>query len=176
MSCSFAGPIRILPRSFDNYGADHSHSKLCCLPSCDIPIILFSNGKNRVNECIFLNPVANEYYLFVIDSICLSNENSIQSIVIDRLNRNVYYLLDSLANVYSIEILWINQIRNKSPRIDRTIIKHLFKCNSPIAQLGFIQTNYQGQWLTFLTKTINHQEKVCFYRLFSRISFSEFRI
>ena len=157
---SFTGPLRILPSSYDNYGADHSHSKMNCFCLNEIPVVMFTNGRNCLNECILLNPVENEYYLFAIDSICLSNENLIQSIVFDRLNEKIFYLIDSMKNIYSIQINWIEQIQQKSTKIDRTIIQHLFKLNSHLFHCNFIQTKNNGQFLTFITQTTNDQLKV----------------
>lgn len=122
---------------------------------------MFTNGKNSLNECVLLNPVENEFYFFAIDSICLSNGNSIQSMIFDRLNEKIFYLIDSLRNIYSIEINWIEQIERKSSQINRTIVQHLFKLNSHLLHCNFTQTKTNGQSLTFITKTINDQQKVC---------------
>lgn len=116
-----------------------------------------------MNECIFLNPLLNDYHLFTIDSISLPiNENNqiIKSMIIDKLNPNIYYVQDSSSNIYSIEISWINQIQEKQKLTSKTNIEHFIKSNYFIYQMGLIQTNNKGQWLTIITKTSNQQQKV----------------
>jgi hypothetical protein len=76
------------------------------------------------------------------------------------LNPNMYYVYDSLFNVYSIEISWIEKIEQKEKTFPPTKIQHRFKSNDPIEQLALIQSNHQGQWLTILTKKPNSQQKV----------------
>lgn len=174
ISSEFVGPIRILPSTFDNYGADHSHSRFLCLSYSQFPIIVFTRDKCQINECIVLNPSIDEYDLFTIDLINLpKNENNqiIKSMIIDKLNSNIYYVYDSLSNVYSIEILWINQIEQKQKQIQSTNIQHLIKSNNSIQQIGLIQTNNKGQWLAIITKTQNNQQKVYFF-----INFISFKI
>jgi hypothetical protein len=78
----------------------------------------------------------------------------------DKLNSNIYYVCDSLSNIYSIEIRWINQIQLKQKQIEKTNIQHLIKSNYFIEQIGLIQTNNKGQWLTIISKTQNNQQKV----------------
>lgn len=166
MLCKFIGPIVILPGTFNNYGSDYSHSHLVCLSNSEYPLIIFTNNKNEINQSIILNPKIEEYYLFTIDKINLiKNENNqfIKLIIKDKLNSNIYYILDSLSNIYSIEISWINKI--KQNQFDKTIIEHLIKSNYNIQQFNLIQTNNKGQWLTIITK-INNQEKVFFYYFF----------
>ncbi|CAF4924225.1 unnamed protein product [Rotaria sp. Silwood1] len=163
MTSEFVGPICILPSAFDNYGADHSHSSLICLSCLSYPIVIFTRDKCQINECIVLNPSIEQYYLFTIDSICLPiNENNqiIKSMIVDKLNSNIYYVYDSSSNIYSIEILWIDQIEEKQKKIPLTNVQHLIKSNDVIQQIGLIQTNNKGQWLAIITKTqINQQQK-----------------
>jgi hypothetical protein len=87
--------------------------------------------------------------------------------IIDKLNSNIYYVWDSLSNIYSIEISWINQIQVQQKQIETTNIKHLIKSNDPIQQIGLIQTNNKGQWLAIITKTLNNQQKVYFTFFYS---------
>jgi hypothetical protein len=158
LSSSFIGPILLIPSTFDNYGADYSHSHLLCLSNSDLIIVLFTHDKCEINQCIYLNPSIDNYYLYAIDSINFSiNENNqlIKSMIIDKLNSNVYYILDSLSNIYSIEISSMNQIKTSH-------IQHLIKSNYFIYQIGLIQTNNKGQCLTIITKTSNQQIKVRF--------------
>jgi len=75
----------------------------------------------------------------------------------DKLNSNIYYVYDSLSNVYSIEISWINQIEQKQKQIQSTNIQHLIKSNHLIQQMGLIQTNNKGQWLAIITNTQQHK-------------------
>lgn len=82
--------------------------------------------------------------------------------IIDKLNSNIYYVFDSLSNIYSIEILWINFIKEKLKKLPSTNIKYLIKSNNLIESIGIIQTNYKEKWLTFINKQINQQQKVCF--------------
>jgi hypothetical protein len=159
LSSSFIGPLRIFPSTFDNYGSDYNHSRLLCLSNCESIIILFTRDKCEINQCMYLNPSINDYYLYTIDSINLpNNENNriIKSMIIDKLNSNIYYILDSLSNIYSIEISWIKQIK-------KTNIQHLIKSDYFIYQIGLIQTNTKGQCLAIITKTSNHQIKVSFF-------------
>ncbi|CAF1236325.1 unnamed protein product [Rotaria sordida] len=168
LTSEFVGPICILPSTFDNYGADHSHSSLICLSCTPYPIVLFTSDECQINECIVLNPSIDQYYLFTIDSISLPiNENNqiIKSIIIDELNSNIYYVCDSLSNIYSIEILWIDQIKEKQKQISSTNIQHLLKSNDLIQQIGLIKTNNKGQWLAIITKTqINQQKELILIR------------
>jgi len=89
--------------------------------------------------------------------------------IIDKLNSNIYYVCDSLSNIYSIEISWINQIKLQQKQIQTTNIQHLIKSNNPIQQIGLIQTNTKGQWLAIITKTLNNQQKVYFTFFFYSI-------
>ena len=165
ISSEFVGPIRILPSTFDNYGADHSHSSLLCLSSSQYPIVILTDNKCQINQCIVLNPSNNEFYLYTIDSIKLPiNENNqiIKSLINDKLNSNIYYLQDSLSNIYSFEISWINQIQQKQTNFQITNIQHLIKSKYSIQQIGLIQIINKGQWLAFITKTQINQQKVTF--------------
>ncbi|CAF4464374.1 unnamed protein product, partial [Rotaria sp. Silwood2] len=168
LTSEFVGPICILPSTFDNYGADHSHSNLICLSCSPYPIVIFTRDKCQINECIVLNPSIDQYYLFTIDSICLpinENNQTIKSIIVDELNSNIYYVWDSLSNIYSVEILWIDQIKEKQNKIQSTNIQHLIKSNDSIQQIGLIQTNNKGQWLAIITKTqINQQKELILIR------------
>jgi hypothetical protein len=163
ISSEFVGPLRILPSRNDNYGGDHSHSRLLCLSCSNNPVVIFTRNNCSINECIYLNPSYNEYCLFTIDSISLStNENNptIKCLIIDQLNSNRYYISDSLSNVYSIEISSINQINGEENKICSTNIEHLIRTNNSIEEMGLIQTNNKGQWLVIICKTQNNQEKV----------------
>lgn len=168
---SFIGPIVILPSRFDNYGADYSHSNLTCLSCSEFIIVVLTRNNSEINECILINPSKDEYYLFTIDLINLSN-NEIKTIIIDKLNSNIYYILDCLSNIYLIEILWINQIKLKENQFQSTEIQHLIKSNYLIEQIGLIQTNNKGQLLTFISKTqINQQKVFLFYLIKNKFLF-----
>ncbi len=55
-----------------------------------------------------LNPSPNEYDLFTIDLINLptiENNKIIKSMIIDKLNWNIYYVYDSLSNVHANRLL-----------------------------------------------------------------------
>jgi hypothetical protein len=77
----------------------------------------------------------------------------IKSMINDRLQSNVYYVFDTLSNIYSLEIFWINQIENKQTQLIKTNVQHLIKSNSPIEQFGLVQTNHRGQCLALITKS-----------------------
>ncbi|CAF1195543.1 unnamed protein product [Adineta steineri] len=165
LSSEFIGPIRIYPSTYDNYGSDYSHSNILCLSCSQFPLVIFTNGKCQINQCIVLNPSINEYYLFTIDLINLpkidnNNPQIIKSMINNKLNSNIYYIYDSLSNVYSIEISWINQIEQKQKQIQSTNIQYIIKSNNFIQQFGLIQTNNKGQFIAILTKTQkNDQQK-----------------
>jgi hypothetical protein len=162
ISSEFVGPVRILPSAFDNYGADYSHSSLLCLSYSEYPIVILIRDRCEINECIVVNPSPDEYYLYTINSISFPiNENNqmIKRMINDKLNSNIYYICDSLSNIYSLEIEWINQIQQKQNQIHKTNIQHLIKSNYSIQQIGLTQINNKGQWFTFIT---NNQQKVCF--------------
>ncbi|CAF3299306.1 unnamed protein product [Rotaria socialis] len=162
ITSEFGDPIRILPSTHDNYGADHTHSNLICLSCSPFPIIIFTRDKCQIYECVFLNPTIDQYYLFTIDSISLpidENNQIIKSMIIDKLNSNVYYVCDSSSNIYSIEIFWNNNIQDQGKKIQSTNVQHIIKSNDFIQQIGLIQTSTKGQWLAFITKTKNNHEK-----------------
>jgi len=112
-----------------------------------------------------MNPSKDEFYLFTINLINLPI-NEIKSMIIDKLNLNIYYILDSLSNIYLIEIFWINQIKLKENQFESTNIQHLIKSNYLIQQFGLIQTNNKGQLLSFISKTQINQQKVFIFILF----------
>ncbi|CAF4453365.1 unnamed protein product, partial [Adineta steineri] len=131
----FQGPIRILPSTFDNYGVDHGQSTFICLSDSTCPLLVFTHDKCQLNQCIILSPSINQYYLFTIDSISLSTANQtgqiITSIIPDKFSPNKYYIADSNANIYLIEILWIDQVQQGSKQFQSTNILHLiYEANS----------------------------------------------
>ncbi|CAF3758731.1 unnamed protein product [Adineta steineri] len=143
LSSEFIGPIRMYPSTYDNYGSDYSHSNILCLSCSQFPLVIFTNGKCQINQCIVLNPSINEYYLFTIDLVNLpkidnNNPQIIKSMINNKLNSNIYYIYDSLSNVYSIEISWINQIEQKQKQIQSTNIQHIIKSNNFIQQFEFL--------------------------------------
>ena len=63
-------------------------------------MILFKRNSNEIHQCIYLNPSANEYYLFTKNKIHFSTNSINNQIRIDQFNSNKYYLFDSLSNIY----------------------------------------------------------------------------
>ncbi|CAF3287249.1 unnamed protein product, partial [Rotaria sp. Silwood2] len=74
---------------------------------------------------------------------------------------------DSFANVYSIEILWIDQIQQGLKQFKPTYIQHLingnnsnYKIINKIEQMALIQTNNNQQYLAIILKSQINQQKV----------------
>jgi len=170
ISKEFQGPIRILPSTFNNYGADHGQSTFICLSNSNFPLIIFTHDKIQLNQCIILSPSLNQYYLFTIDLISLPTNSSGQiltSIIQDPFSSNRYFISDSNANIYSIEILWINQIQQGLKQLQPTHIQHLIngtnsnnKIINKIEQMGSIQINNNQQYLAVIVKSQTNQQKV----------------
>jgi len=170
ISKEFQGPIRILPSTFNNYGADHGQSTFICLSNLNCSFVVFTRDKCQLNQCIILSPSLNQYYLFTIDLICLpTNENGqiLTSIIQDRFCSNRYFISDSIANVYSIEISWINQIQQGLKQFQSTHIQHLINGNNSnnkiinkIEQIGIIQINNNQQYLAVIVKSQTNTQKV----------------
>jgi hypothetical protein len=170
ISGEFQGPIRILPSTFDNYGADHGQSTFICLSNSNSPLVVFTRDKIQLNQCIILSPLLNQYYLFTIDLISLpTNQNGqiLTSIIQDRFSSNRYFISDSSANVYLIEISWINQIQQGLKQFQSTYIQHLIngtnfnnKIINKIEQMGIIQTNNNQQYLAVIVKSQTDPQKV----------------
>jgi len=166
----FQGPIRILPSTFNNYGADHGQSTFICLSNSNSSLIVFTRDKCQLNQCILLSQSFNQYYLYAIDLISLpTNQNGqiLTSIIQDPFCLNRYFISDSNANVYSIEILWINQIQQGLKKFQSTHIQHLIngtnsnnKIINQIEQIGVIQTNNNEQCLAVIVKSQTNQQKV----------------
>ncbi|CAF4605912.1 unnamed protein product [Rotaria socialis] len=172
----FHGPICILPTTFNNYGADHGQSTFICLSNSMYPLVVITRDKCQMNQCVILSPSSNQYYLFTIDLICLPiNQNGqiITSIIRDPFCSNRYFISDSSANVYLIEISWINQIQQGLKQIQSTHIQHLItetnstcKITNKIEQMGLIQTNNNEKYLTIIVKSQTSQKKeLIFVRL-----------
>ncbi|UJR29834.1 hypothetical protein I4U23_017377 [Adineta vaga] len=159
----FIGPLRILPSTYNNYGSNYRHSKFLCLSCSENALVVFTPNLNELNQCILLNPSNETYCLYTIDSINLPKTSEkislIKSMIKNPLNSNIYYISDSLSNVYSIEISWINQIDQKSNEIRSTNIQYLCKSDHSIEQIALIQRNNKGQWLAILTNTSQNQQK-----------------
>ncbi|CAM2708763.1 unnamed protein product [Rotaria socialis] len=172
----FHGPICILPTTFNNYGADHGQSTFICLSNSMYPLVVITRDKCQMNQCVILSPSSNQYYLFTIDLICLpinQNGQMITSIIRDPFYSNRYFISDSSANVYLIEISWINQIQQGLKQIQSTHIQHLItetnstcKITNKIEQMGLIQTNNNEKYLTIIAKSQTNQKKeLIFVRL-----------
>ncbi|CAF4677996.1 unnamed protein product, partial [Rotaria socialis] len=172
----FHGPICILPTTFNNYGADHGQSTFICLSNSMYPLVVITRDRCQMNQCVILSPSSNQYYLFTIDLICLPiNQNGqiITSIIRDPFCSNRYFISDSSANVYLIEISWINQIQQGLKQIQSTHIQHLItetnstcKITNKIEQMGLIQTNNNEKYLTIIVKSQTSQKKeLIFVRL-----------
>ncbi|CAF5182451.1 unnamed protein product, partial [Rotaria sp. Silwood1] len=107
--------------------------------------------------------------LYTIDLICLpTNQNGqiITSIIRDRFYSNRYYLSDSSANVYLIEISWIDQIQQGLKQFQPTRIQHLINGNNNnykiinyIQQMNLIQTNNNQLYLAIIIKSQINQQK-----------------
>jgi hypothetical protein len=133
-------------------------------------LIVFTRDKCQLNQCIILSPSINQYYLFTIDLISLpTNQNGqiITSIIQDPYSSNRYYIADSSANVYLIEILWINQIPQCLKQLQSTHIQHLIngensssKIIKKIEQIGLIQIDNNEQYLAVIVKSQTNQQKV----------------
>jgi hypothetical protein len=168
ISGDFQGPLRILPSTFNNYGADHGQSTFICLSNSTYPIVIFTRDKYQLNQCIILSPSLNEYYLFTIDLISLPanpNGHILTSIIPDLFSSNRYFISDSAANVYLIEISWINQIQQGLKKLQSTHIQHLINgenSKTKIEQMGLIQTDNHEQYLALITKSLTSQQKVSF--------------
>ncbi len=52
----------LFPSRFDNYGADHSHSRLLCLSGSQFPIKILIRDTCEINEFVVVNPSIDEYY------------------------------------------------------------------------------------------------------------------
>ncbi len=163
ISGEFQGPIRILPSIFDNYGADHGQSTFICLSNSNSSLLVFTRDKYQLNQCIILSPSSNQYYLFTIDLISLpTNENGqiLTTIIRDSFSPNRYFISDSMANVYSIEISWIEQIQQGSKQLQSTHFQHLINgtnAKNKIEQMSVIQTDNNEQYLAVIVKA---QQKV----------------
>ncbi|CAF1212508.1 unnamed protein product [Rotaria sp. Silwood1] len=169
----FQGPICILPSTFNNYGSDHGQTTFICLSNSIYPLLIYTRDKSKLNQCIILSPSKNQYYLYTIDLICLpTNQNGqiITSIIRDRFYSNRYYLSDSSANVYLIEISWIDQIQQGLKQFQPTRIQHLINGNNNnykiinyIQQMNLIQTNNNQLYLAIIIKSqINQQKELIF--------------
>jgi hypothetical protein len=166
----FQGPIRILPSTFDNYGADHGQSTFICLSNSIYPLVVFTRDNYQLNQCIILSPTINQYYLFTIDLISLPiNQNGqiLTSIIPDRFSSNKYYIADSNTNIYLIEILWIDQIQQGLKQLQSTHIQHLIsaghsnnKMINKIEQMGLIQIDNNEEYLAVIVKSQINQQKV----------------
>ncbi|UJR16564.1 hypothetical protein I4U23_003465 [Adineta vaga] len=165
----FRGPIPILPSTFDNYGVSQNQSTLVCLAKSACPLVIFTPNRIQLHQCIILSPSRNQHHLFTID--CLSFPNNqpgqiITSIVPDRFISNKYYITDSNANIYVIEISWIDQIQQGSQQLQSTKIQHLIKGENSnnkimneIEQLSSIQIDNDGYCLAVIVKTQTTEEK-----------------
>lgn len=171
ISGEFQGPIRILPSTFDNYGANHSQSTFICLSNSTSSFIVFTRDKYQLNQCIILSPSLNQYYLYTIDLISLPiNSNGkliLTSIIQDPFSSNRYFISDSIGNVYLIEILWIKQIQQGLKQFQSTRIQHLInginfnnKIIHRIEQMAVIKTNNNQQYLAVIVKLQTNQQKV----------------
>ncbi len=85
----FQHPIRILPSTFDTYGAHHGQSTFICLSNSTYPLVVLTRDNYRLNQCLILSPSVNQYYLFTIDSV-------------KTINTNVYVNIDSPKIVESV--------------------------------------------------------------------------
>ncbi|CAF5221075.1 unnamed protein product, partial [Rotaria magnacalcarata] len=149
---------------------DHGQSTFICLSNSMYPLVVFTRDKCQMNQCVILSPASNQYYLFTIDLICLpinQNGQMITSIIRDPFCSNRYFISDSSANVYLIEISWINQIQQGLKQIQSTHIQHLItetnstcKITNKIEQMGLIQTNNNEKYLTIIAKSQTNQKKV----------------
>jgi hypothetical protein len=171
ISGEFQGPIHILPSTLDNYGADHGQSTFICLSNSNFSLIIFTRDKTQLNQCLILSTTLNQYYLFTIDSISLpKNPNGqiiLTSFLQDPFSSNRYFISDSTANVYSIEISWIDQIQQGLKQLQSTHIQHLIngmnsnhKIMNKIEQMGVIETNNNEQYLAVIVKSQTNQQKV----------------
>ena len=152
----FVGPLPFSPSKFDNYGADHSQSKMFALcSSTGSIVVVLSNARSELIECLFLNET-----LYNLDTLVFP---SIRSVLVDRVNSPRYYLLDGQSSVYSIDLLWIDQL----PQLPQTKIEKLIHGDDlPIEQIALIQTNSQGQCLALINKqrkvtTIGFSSNIC---------------
>ena len=172
MKSKFVGPAEIFPNRADNYRSNYVRSTVCCLSSSPFPMVLFSDDRCQINQCLIFNPSIDEYHLFTFDSIDIKtkeNHQSIKSIVVDPLSCNVYYVCDSLWNIYSIEVSAIEQIKEgKANELDRTQVRHLIQFNYPIEAMALIRSTSKGQYFAIIHRTETDREKVSFLRyLFS---------
>jgi hypothetical protein len=156
ISRDFQGPLRILPSTFIS------------LSNSTFPIVIFTRDKYQLNQCIILSPSLNEYYLFTIDLISLPanpNGHILTSIIPDLFSSNRYFISDSAANVYLIEISRINQIQQGLKELQSTHIQHLINgenSKTKIEQMGLIQTDNHEQYLALITKSLTNRQKVSF--------------
>ncbi len=152
ISSDFQGPIRILPSTFDNYGADRGQSTFFCLTRSNSPLLIFTRDRCQLNQCILLSPLNNPHCLFTIDSISFPTDQlgqMVTTMIEDPFSAKRYFIADSMGNVYSIEVSWIEQIQQGSKQIPPTHIQHLIsgdsankKTSNQIEQIGIIQSNH----------------------------------
>ena len=174
LGIEFRGPLRILPSQFDNYGCDYSQSTLISLSTKSSPVIIFSaNRRRQLDQCLLLCSSDREYSLFTIDALHL-NENiadgSIESVLPDRYVANRYYLVDGHANVYRIELLWLDhltdgQVTDRTTRIEHLISESMIDQKSStchVQHIGFIEdaAHNDDVLLTLVLRTENRDEKV----------------
>jgi len=129
----FQGPICILPSTFDNYGSDHGQSTFICLSESKSPLIIFTRDQIQLHQSLILNPSSSQYNLYTIENISLPTSQTGQiltTFIKDRFHSNRYFVLDSLGNIYSIEINWIKQIQQGSQQFQSTNIQHLLQSNN----------------------------------------------
>lgn len=152
----FVGPLPFSPSKFDNYGADHSQSKMFALcSSTGSIVVVLSNARSELIECLFLDDTLYNLDILVFPSI--------RSVLVDRVNSPRYYLLDGQSSVYSIDPLSIDQLAGlPQTKIDKLILGD----DLPIEQIALIRTNSQGQCLAL----INKQRKVTTIDFSSNIS------
>ena len=170
ISEEFQGPICILPSTFDNYGSDHNQSTFICLSNPTRPLVVFTRDRHQINQCILLSPSLNEYCLFDIDIISLpenQNQQLITLIIRDRFSFNRYYISDLAANVYRVEVSWIDQVQQGIKQLPLTRIEHLvnetnldYKIKKRIVQMNSIQTNNNKQYLAIIVQSQTDQQKV----------------
>ncbi|CAF0907463.1 unnamed protein product [Adineta ricciae] len=165
----FHGPIRILPSAFDNYGAGQNQSTLVCLAPSSCPLAIFTPNRTQIHQCMILSPSINQHHLFTID--CLTFPNSdlgliITSILPDRFVPNRYYITDSNANIYAVEIAWVDQVQQGSKQLQPTQIQQLInganlnnKITNEIEQLGSIYIDNYGHYLAAIVRSQANTEQ-----------------
>lgn len=155
----FQGPLRILPSTFDNYGADHGQSTFLCLSNNKYPLLISTRDHCHFNQSIVLSS-STGFSLYTIDTISLkknsTSEMQIESMRKDPFVSNRYLIFDSKENLYSIEINWIEQIQQGVKQFQPTCFQHLFHGEN--FQYSLIENNAKQLYLTIIVQSQNNQE------------------